>query len=272
MSGLRLAVAGASGRMGQAILRLAGESTEVSVVHALVRPGSVAVGRARSDGRGVYRSVDTEGLEQVDVVVDFALPAALEHVVARVKNWRSALVVGGTGHAPRQLEQLERLASEFCVVRDRNMSLGVHALCALVERAASLLGAEFDYEIFEQHHRQKVDAPSGTALLLFEALRTGARHLDPSPVMERATIGASRHGGEVGILSSRGGQVPGDHTVYCLGEEERLELTHRALNRDVFARGALRAALWAAHAAPGNYTMRDVLGALVANEHCQETD
>ncbi len=267
MSCLQLAVAGASGRMGQAILRLAAEDAEVEVVHALVRPGSAAVGRPRSDGAGVYHSVDTARLAAVDVLVDFALPGALEHVLARVSEWKSALVVGGTGHAPAQIEHLTRLAAAgCCVVRDRNMSLGVQVLGLLVERAAALLGPEFDYEMFEQHHRNKVDAPSGTALLLLEALRQGAPHVEETPVMGRSGVGAPRRNGEVGVLSSRGGQVPGDHTVFCLGEEERLELTHRALSRDVFARGALRAARWAAGAAPGTYTMRDVLGTRTAGK------
>jgi 4-hydroxy-tetrahydrodipicolinate reductase len=193
----------------------------------------------------------------LDVVIDFTSPeATMKHAVWCAEN-AVALVVGTTGLSSEDLRGLDEVSKRIPVVQAPNMSVGVNVLCTLVEQAAEMLGESFDLEIVETHHRHKTDAPSGTALRLLdvvqrvrpEGLARFERHGDIGPRGQQ----------EIGVQTLRGGDVVGDHTVFLFGSGERLELTHRATDRSIFAAGAVRAAQWAVQQPAGRYTMRDVL-------------
>ena len=237
---MRLAVVGASGRMGRAVVRLA-HAEGVEIVCAV---GSTDIGRDVGElaGVGAFGTCIVDGLAAVeharaDVVVDFSSPGATLALGPIAAAAGSAVVSGTTGLGDDARDALDRAATRVPVLWEPNMSLGVHVLTELVKRASSVL-ADWDAEIVETHHRAKVDAPSGTALRLAES------------------TGRAR----VGMHSLRGGDVVGDHAVHFLGGGERIELTHRATSRDVFAHGALRAARWIVGRPPGRYALRDVLG------------
>jgi 4-hydroxy-tetrahydrodipicolinate reductase len=268
---LRTAVAGASGRMGRMLVRAIVDSAETSLAAAVERPGHADLGRDAGElagmGRlGVALTADVAAaLAAVDVWIDFSSPAAAvqaaAHAAAQASAHKVALVIGTTGFDSTQREQLARAAEHVPAVVSANMSVGVNVLALLVEQAARALGPDFDPEIVELHHRHKLDAPSGTALLLADAVGRGSGR-DPRTSLttgRKGPVGA-RSAGEIGVLAVRGGDVVGDHTVYLLGPGERLELSHRASSRETFARGAVRAALWTRGQPPGLYDMRHVLG------------
>lgn len=196
-----------------------------------------------------------------DVVIDFSSPSASAAHAALAARHGRALVVGTTGLDPAQEAALRAAAAAVPVVWAANMSLGVTLLGALVTSVAARLGPEYDIEIVEMHHRAKVDAPSGTALALGQAAAAG-RGVDLGAVAQRVRDGhtGARRPGDIGFATLRGGDVVGDHMVIFAGPGERLEIGHRASNRQIFARGAVRAALWAAGRAPGLYDMKNVLG------------
>ncbi len=259
----RIVVAGASGRMGQSLAKLAVEDAEVDLVGGIVR-------EART-GRGVvgYTRVATpEGagplLEDADLVLDFSAPGLLTRLLdAQEKVLEGgALVVGTTGLDAALQRRLEALARRSAVLVAANFSVGVNLLLALAEEAARLLPADrFDVEIVETHHRHKVDAPSGTALALGGAVARGrGTRLEDLRRDGRSGQTGGRPAGEIGFHAVRGGTVPGDHRVLFLGGRERIELAHSAADRELFAEGALLAARWIAGREPGWYTMRDVLG------------
>ncbi len=231
----RVLIHGASGRMGQALLRLAAEREDLRVVAAVSRskPAQRVI-----DGLPYFASSESHGVPPFDVAVDFSLPAALDGVLALCVDRGASLVSGTTGlSAPQQLA-LDAAASRIPVLLAANFSLGVAVLGDLVERAAMLLQA-WDCDIVESHHKHKLDAPSGTALAL------GAR--------------AEQGGTQPRYASLRAGDIVGEHTVQLTGAGERIELVHRATSRDVFARGALHAAAWLARQQPGRYQLRDML-------------
>jgi 4-hydroxy-tetrahydrodipicolinate reductase len=194
-------------------------------------------------------------------VLDFTAPDATLAYVELSAQARVVHVIGTTGMGPEHDERLKAAARHCRIVRSGNMSLGVNLLAGLLRRAAAVLGPDYDIEILEMHHRHKVDAPSGTALLLGRAAAQG-RDLDLTKNSVRVRDGqtGARPKGAIGFASLRGGSVVGDHTVTLAGEGERIEFTHRAESRDIFARGAIRAALWAFDKKPGLYDMNDVLG------------
>ncbi|NQV45696.1 MAG: 4-hydroxy-tetrahydrodipicolinate reductase, partial [Rhodospirillales bacterium] len=173
----------------------------------------------------------------------------------------TALVVGTTGMGPDEIARFSDAATSVCIVQAGNMSVGVNLLSGLVERVSATLGVDFDIEIVEMHHRHKVDAPSGTALMLGEAAARG-RGVDLNAVSQRVRNGHTgpRKSGDIGFATVRGGDVVGDHSVIFAGEGERIELTHKAASRAIFANGAIRAALWTKGQAPGLYSMKQVLG------------
>ncbi|WP_437742330.1 4-hydroxy-tetrahydrodipicolinate reductase [Sorangium sp. So ce302] len=263
---LKVAIHGASGKMGQAIVRLAANE-RAQVVGAIVSRGSSRIGRdvgelAGTGTVGVAMSDDTSaGLLGADVVIDFSRPEALPrllHLAMRAK----VAVVSGTTRLDGTCERLlDETAQHVPVLWSPNTSIGIHVLAEIAASAARRLGPGYDVEIVEVHHRAKVDAPSGTAVRLADAIR-GAR--EPAGTLadvhgREGNVGP-RKPNELGIFAVRGGDVIGDHTVHLLGPGERLELTHRATSRDLFARGALRAA-WHLHGKPpGRYTMADVIG------------
>jgi 4-hydroxy-tetrahydrodipicolinate reductase len=261
---LRVAVHGAAGRMGRALVELIAQA-DLKLAAAIDAPGSPQLGRDAGElagigALGVEITDQLDAIAKADVVIDFSLPAALAGVLAAVERHQKPLVLATTGLSPEQWAAVDGLAKRVPLVAAPNYSTGVAVLYHLAERAAKLL-PDFDLEIVEMHHRRKVDAPSGTALGLAEA---AARGRDWN-AREQSVYGRQGHPGarpdrEIGVMTLRGGDVIGDHTLIMAGDGERLELAHKATSRVLFARGALRAARWLAGKAPGRYGMPDVLG------------
>jgi 4-hydroxy-tetrahydrodipicolinate reductase len=258
---MRLAVVGASGRMGRAVVRLAHEAG-LEIVCAV---GATDVGRDAGElaGVGPIGACVVDGLAAIeharaDVAVDFSGPKATLALAAVAEAAGTAVVSGTTGLGEDARAALDRAAARVPVLWEPNMSVGVHVLSQLVAAAVGAL-ADWDVEIVETHHRAKVDAPSGTALRLAEvAARSRARATQL--VHGRQGKPGARGDGEIGMHALRGGDVVGDHVVHVMGGGERLELVHRATGRDVFAHGALRAARWIAGKPAGRYSLGDVLG------------
>ena len=261
---MKLALHGASGRMGLAITRLAQNAPGVEIVGAACSSSDAQLGRdlgelAGVGALGVVTSPDVaSALLGAEVVIDFSTASAVAQLVALAMRQGVAIVCGTSNLDAAAKRALDRASEVVPVLQAGNMSLGVQVLAELVEQALKRLGLGYDVEIVELHHRRKIDAPSGTAARLVEAVkkvRPDARELRGRD----GEVGA-RTKDEVGVFGVRGGDVIGDHTVYLLGDGERIELTHRASNRDLFAHGALTAARYLAGKPPGRYTIADVLG------------
>ncbi len=267
MTELRVVVVGAGGRMGRALVRAVLAESRMRLVGALDRPEAAAQGQdagllAGAGASGVLVGADPlPAFANADVVLDFTSPQATLGYAELSAQARVVHVIGTTGLTPEHEERLKAAARHCRIVRSGNMSLGVNLLAGLLRRAAAVLGPDYDIEIIEMHHRHKVDAPSGTALLLGRAAAAG-RGVDLAEHSVRVREGHTgpRPEAAIGFASLRGGSVVGDHTVVLAGDGERIELTHRAESREIFARGALRAALWAFDKKPGLYDMADVLG------------
>lgn len=267
MSDLRLVVMGAAGRMGRMLVQTIPDTLGMRLTGALDHPASPMLGvdsgaMVGAAANGVPISADpSAALEDCDVVIDFSAPASTVAMSALTGERGLAHVIGTTGLSDEDLAAIASAAEKTVVVRSGNMSLGVNLLAALVERAARALGPAWDAEIVEMHHRLKVDAPSGTALLLGEAAARGRGvSLVENSARGRDGLTGPRKAGEIGFASLRGGTVIGDHTVIFAGMGERIEFSHRAEERGIFARGALAAALWTRGKPPGLYSMADVLG------------
>jgi 4-hydroxy-tetrahydrodipicolinate reductase len=264
---MRLVVIGAAGRMGRTLVRLVSETDGAVLSGALEREGSLALGEdagllAGCGSAHVPITADALPLvAQADGILDFSTPGTSVALAALAAQARIVHIIGTTGFDADDLAKIKAAARHATIVRSGNMSLGVNLLAGLARQAAKALGAEFDIEIVEMHHRMKVDAPSGTALLLGEAVAQG-RGLELGTHSERGRDGMTgpRQRGAIGFASLRGGTVVGEHSVILAGEGERIELSHRAEDRAIFARGALKAALWARGRKPGLYSMADVLG------------
>lgn len=265
---LRLAVSGPAGRLGSAILKAA-SARDVRLVAGLVRPGSGAVGMdlaAFAGGRdtGVLATDDVEAaVADADALIDVSTAtASAEHAAKLAARGGPALIIGATGFDDEEDAAITAAAKAIAIVKARNFSLGVTLLSAFVEQAAKALGEDWDIEIVEMHHRAKADAPSGTALLLGEAAARGRGVAFSEKKAMRTGQGLTgpRESGSIGFATLRGGGVVGDHEVRFVTGEEMLTLSHRALDRALFAKGALVAARWAKDAKPGLYDMRDVLG------------
>ena len=262
-----IVVTGASGRMGQMLIRTVTESGAARLAGAIERPGHDWVGRDVGEamgGRALGVTVADDPLEAfaaAHAVLDFTAPEASLGFADLAAQARVVHVIGTTGFEPGQLARLEPAARHAVIVRAGNMSLGVNLLLGLTRRVAAALGPEFDIEIVEAHHNRKVDAPSGTALMLGEAAAEG-RGVALGDVADRGRDGmtGAREAGDIGFSSVRGGDIVGEHDVMFLGEGERIVLRHVATDRALFARGALRAALWGLDKKPGQYDMLDVLG------------
>jgi 4-hydroxy-tetrahydrodipicolinate reductase len=242
-SKMKIGIIGSKGRMGAAL--------------------SQAIAQAGHDlAGGADKGDDVAALVTAsDVIVDFSSPAALETTLDICVAAGKAIVIGTTGLEERHHFLIDDAANEIAVLQTGNTSLGVNMLAALVRQAAARLGDDWDIEIIEAHHRHKVDAPSGTALLLGEAAAKG-RSIDLASNSERGRGGitGARKTGTIGFASLRGGSIAGDHTVMFAADNERIELTHRAENPAVFASGAVKAAAWLSKQEPGRYSMGDVLG------------
>jgi len=264
---LKVAVLGASGRMGRAIVQCLAEQKEIVLAGAVTEPGDAALGSDAGELAGVgpvgvpLTDERAQALSGVHVAIDFTLPVALEANVRACIEQGTALVVGTTGLTEPHFATLARAGHEIPLVYARNMSVGVNVFMDLVTRAAAALGPDYDVEISETHHRQKVDAPSGTALDLGERVAAVVRRpLADLGVYARHGHTGPRVPGTIGFSVRRAGNVVGEHTVLFASGEEHVELTHTALDRKTFARGAVRAARWLAGQPPGLYSMRDVLG------------
>ncbi len=267
MSEMRLVVAGAAGRMGRMLVQAIHSTPGAVLVGALERPGSAALGQdagvlAGVGPSGVLISGDPlQALSAADGVIDFTAPESTIEMAAIAAQARIVHVIGTTGLNDAHIQALDAAARHGVLVRSGNMSLGVNLLAGLVRKVAATLGEDYDIEIVEMHHRMKVDAPSGTALMLGEAAAQG-RGVTLAEKSVRARDGhtGARKSGDIGFATIRGGTVVGDHDAMFAGPGERLILSHRAEDRSVFARGAVRAALWGRGRAPGHYSMADVLG------------
>lgn len=262
MTIMDIAILGAAGRMGRMLLQCAARTEGCRVCAAVERPDFPELGRPVPCDALRPPPVYTAGWpDAADVVIDFTFHAAVPGNISRAAERGQAYVLGTTGLSDDERRAVRAAAAKIPVVWAPNMSPGVNLLLELVRRSAETLGPEYDIEIVETHHRLKKDAPSGTALGLAEAAAAG-RGVPLGEVARygREGITGERPRGEIGIHALRGGSVVGDHTVLFLSDEERIELTHKAVSREAFARGAVRAALWLEGRAPGIYSMRHVLG------------
>lgn len=262
-----LVVVGAAGRMGRTLIRVIAETPGVRLHGAIERTGSDAVGRDAGELAGLPTNGIAIGDDPVPVfagadgVLDFTSPAATAVFTGFAAQARIVHVVGTTGCGPEVDAAIAAATRHTPIVKSGNMSLGVNLLAALVGQAARALGTDYDIEILEMHHRAKVDAPSGTALMLGRAAADGRGiDLQQNSVRSRDGHTGARPEGAIGFATLRGGAVIGDHSAIFAGPGERISLTHQADDRALFARGAVKAALWAWHRKPGLYSMADVLG------------
>ena len=268
MSGIPgIVVTGASGRMGQMLIRAVLDSGAAKLVGAIERPGNNWVGQdlgVAMGGTEIGLRVGDDALEAfatAQAILDFTIPSASVEFAALAAQTRAVHVIGTTGFEDADLAKINAASRHAVIVRAGNMSLGVNLLAKLVEQAARILGEDFDVEIIESHHNQKVDAPSGTALMFGQAAACG-RGVELSDVTDSGRDGVTgpRKRGDIGFSAIRGGDIVGEHDVMFAGAGERITLRHVATDRRLFARGALKAALWGQDKKPGEYDMFDVLG------------
>jgi 4-hydroxy-tetrahydrodipicolinate reductase len=266
MPNLRLIVVGAGGRMGRTLVKTIAETDGVVLAGAVEQPGTL-IGQDSGVLTGIAANEiplveDAKPLlSEADGILDFTAPAATLRFAALCAEAGKIHVAGTTGLSADDEANMKGFARKAVIVRSPNMSLGVNLMAALVRRVAATLDAEFDIEILEMHHNKKVDAPSGTALLLGAAAAQG-RGVDLAKrrIAAREGITGARKKGDIGFASLRGGSVVGDHSVIFAAPGERIELVHRAEDRGIYARSAVKAALWARGKPPGLYSMADVLG------------
>jgi 4-hydroxy-tetrahydrodipicolinate reductase len=264
---IRTIVSGANGKMGRRICALTEQDSNLELVGAIEYSESPEIG----NDIGVVCGIGKKNIQIIsdlesiigkgEVIIEFSTPdATLSHLRIAAEN-KKAMVIGTTGLNEDDIEQIKKMSARIPIVFTPNMSLGVNILFKLVEDVAKLLGEDYDIEIVEMHHRFKKDAPSGTALKLAEHAAAGlGENLSDVAVYGREGAIGERQKNQIGVMSLRGGDVVGDHTVIFAGLGERLELTHKATSRDTFALGALRAAGWVIDKVPGLYNMQDVLG------------
>lgn len=256
----KIGVLGAGGRMGTLIVReiVSGAYTGATLGAAVVRDGNAKIGT--DAGNGVKFTADKDAaFKACDVLIDFSLPQVSAEYIALAQKHNKPLVVGTTGLGKAEEATLAEAAKKTPIFYTANMSLGVNLLMALVEQAAAKLNTEFDIEIFEAHHKNKVDAPSGTALALGRSAAKGRGVKLEEAMTSHLPSHGARKSGAIGMSVFRGGDVVGEHTVTFAGAGERVELTHRATDRAIFAKGAVKAALWLHGKPAGLYSMRDLL-------------
>ncbi len=266
-SDMRVVIAGAGGRMGRALIHAVAATKGITLAGAVDAPDSAVIGRDAGElaGLGLNGVKVTSDvaplLKQADGLIEFTIPAATLAFAELTAAAGKVHIIGTTGHSAEEEAVIAKAATRATIVKSGNMSLGVNLLAALTKRVAKTLGEDYDIEILEMHHNKKIDAPSGTALLLGRAAAEG-RGIDLAKrsVRGRDGVTGARRAGDIGFASLRGGTVVGEHAVIFAGPAERVELTHRAEDRMIFARGALHAALWARGQKPGLYSMADVLG------------
>lgn len=262
-----IVVTGVSGRMGQMLVKTIQSSDKAKLVGAVERSGHDWVGQDLGIAMGgaeigvIVTDEPLDAFAKAQAVIDFTAPEATVEFAALAAQARAVHVIGTTGMDDTHLAKLAAAARHATIVRAGNMSLGVNLLTQLTKKVAAALDEDFDIEIVEYHHNKKVDAPSGTALMLGEAAAEG-RNVSLSDVQDRGRDGitGARKSGDIGFVAIRGGDIVGEHDVMFAAEGERIILRHIASDRAVFARGALKAALWGQGKAPGEYDMLDVLG------------
>ena len=267
MSDMRIAVLGAAGRMGQSLTRALAETPGCTVAGGVEVKGSAAIGQDIGAVAGLEplgHAITDDPLPlfaHIDGVLDFTLPKPTIEYAALAAQARIVHVIGTTGFSDGDLAKLEAAARHATIVKAGNMSMGVNLMAALTEQVARTLGPEFDIEILEMHHRHKRDAPSGTSLMLGDAAAKGRNvALGDKSVRTRDGDTGPRREGDIGFAALRGGDVVGEHKVIFAGPGERIEIAHIASDRGIFARGAVKAALWGRGKPPGLYSMADVLG------------
>lgn len=267
MADLKIGVVGVAGRMGCALVRMINETPGCVVAGGIERAESDAVGKDIGELAGIGAlnlKVGVDPLELfvgIDAVLDFTVPEATLEFAAIAAQARIIHVIGTTGFTPEQDEKIKAASRHARIIKSGNMSVGVNIIAALVKQVAGILGDDFDIEVLEMHHRHKVDAPSGTALLLGEAAAEGRGiNLAEHSVRSRDGITGARKPGDIGFATLRGGSVVGEHSVMFVSDGERIEINHKATDRSLFSRGAVRAALWGVGKSPGLYSMNDVLG------------
>jgi 4-hydroxy-tetrahydrodipicolinate reductase len=266
-SDMRLIVAGAGGRMGRTLIHAIAATNGVTLAGAAEAADSAVIGRDAGELAGIgangIKIVSDVAplLKAADGLIEFTVPAVTPALAELTAAAGIVHVIGTTGHSPEEEAVIAKAAGRAIIVKSGNMSLGVNLLVALTKRVAKTLDESYDIEILEMHHNKKIDAPSGTALMLGRAAAAGRGvDLAKRSVRGRDGITGARESGAIGFAALRGGTAVGDHTVIFAGPAERVELTHRAEDRLIFARGALHAALWARGRKPGLYSMADVLG------------
>ncbi len=264
---MKLAIAGAGGRMGRVLTRIVTETTGCQIAGGLEAKDSRYIGIDMGLLSGIAAlnveiSDDTEAvLKNVDGIIDFTVPAATLTLVQHTAAFKKIHVIGTTGIDAAGDAHIVAAAKSTVIMKTGNYSLGVNILANVVKRVAAALGEDFDIEVLEMHHRHKIDAPSGTALLLGQAAADGRKiNLKDRSVRVRDGHTGARQTGDIGFATLRGGSVVGDHTVMFAGAAERIELSHKAESRDIFAYGAVKAALWCQTQKAGLYNMNDVLG------------
>jgi 4-hydroxy-tetrahydrodipicolinate reductase len=261
---MRIAIAGADGRMGRMLIEAVLQSEDLKLAVALDRAGSAAVGQDAGaflgENTGVLITEDLGALAQADCLIDFTRPeGTLNHLEACVKHGTKC-VIGTTGFSEAGKEAIRKASEQVAVVFAPNMSVGVNATLKLLDIAAKLLNSGYDVEVFEAHHRNKVDAPSGTALAMGEAVASAwGKKLDDIADWARHGETGARETGKIGFSVLRGGDIIGDHTVYFCGTGERIEITHKSSSRATYAQGSLRAARYLANKETGLFDMQDVL-------------
>jgi 4-hydroxy-tetrahydrodipicolinate reductase len=267
MSDMRLVVVGAAGRMGQALVRAVQAAPGVTLAAAIEREGSPVLGQdagliAGAGVAGIAISDDPlSAFAKADGVLDFTIPAASVSFAALAAQARVVHVIGTTGFGDADFAKLQAASRHAVTIQSGNFGLGVNVLALLVRQAARALDLDYDIEIVEMHHRMKIDAPSGTALLLGEAAAAGRGiTLEDHMAKNRDGHHGARKAGDIGFASLRGGTVAGEHSVVFAGAGERITLSHSAESRDNFANGAVKAALWGRGRKPGYFSMTDVLG------------
>lgn len=266
MKTTRIAIHGAAGRMGRAVIQTALGTDGVKLVAAIDRKDNEELGEdvARVVGQApigvTVGYVIDPATEPFEVLIDFTQPEATLAALELCRANKKAMVIGTTGFTPAQRQAIEAAAKDIPICTAANFSIGVNVVLSLLGEAARLLGEDYDIEILEAHHRHKSDAPSGTALAMGEEVAQAlGRSLKEAAVYGREGQTGPRHGKTIGFSAVRGGDVVGDHTVMFLGEGERVEISHKATSRLNFAQGAVRAACWLAGRKPGLYSMQDVL-------------
>lgn len=267
MNEMKVAIMGASGRMGRTLTRLVHETEGCVVAGGTDVPGSEFIGADMGELAGlgpIGVQVTDDPIDlfaRIDGVLDFTTPMATQEFAALSAQARIVHVIGTTGFTPEQDAALEPASRHCVIIKEGNMSLGVNLLTAMVKKVAAALDDDFDIEIVEMHHKHKVDAPSGTALMLGKAAAEGRNaDFDHHAVFTRHGQTGARRRGDIGFATLRGGSVVGDHSVLYVSDAEMITLSHKAFDRALFARGAIKALLWGRGKSPGIYCMNDVLG------------